>query len=159
MCLWRGEERESSEREVEVEKNGKERGSGWRNHYSRKERGQRHSFFALRFSFSLSLSSAGVFIPLSLLLVAEMGTGASRLVGGGAQGAFLAEKGGAASGDAAASAHDAPDDKARLPTPTKAALSEEDHASAAAAAAVACAFGLENFGNTCYCNSVLQVSL
>ena len=115
--------------------------------------------FSLFVSLSLSLSSAGVFIPLSLLLVAEMGTGASRLVGGGAQGAFLAEKGGAASGDAAASAHDAPDDKARLPTPTKAALSEEDRASAAAAAAVACAFGLENFGNTCYCNSVLQVSL
>ena len=115
--------------------------------------------FSLFVSLSLSLSFAGVFLPLSLLLVAEMGTGASRLVGGGAQGAFLAEKGGAASGDAAASAHDAPDDKARLPTPTKAALSEEDRASAAAAAAVACAFGLENFGNTCYCNSVLQVSL
>ena len=90
-----------------------------------------------------------------------MGTGASRLVGGGSQGASLADKGGgAAGGDAAAAAgaHDAPmadaDDKTRLP---KAALSEEDRASAAAAAAVACAFGLENFGNTCYCNSVLQV--
>ena len=89
----------------------------------------------------------------------KMGTGASR-VGGGYQGASMAEKGGAASGDAAgATAHDdAPNEKARLPTTTsKTALSEEDRASAASAAAVACAFGLENFGNTCYCNSVLQV--
>lgn len=133
------------------------RGGGIIIREKREGKGIRFSLF-VSLSLSLSLLPA-FFIPLSLLLVAKMGTGASRLVGGGAQGAFLAEKGGAASGDAAASAHDAPDDKARLPTPTKAALSEEDRASAAAAAAVACAFGLENFGNTCYCNSVLQVSL
>ena len=121
-----------------------------------REKEQGHCFFRSLFS-----------LCPSLFLVAEMGTGASRLVGGGAQGASLADKGGGASGDAAAAAaaHDAPmaDDKARLPTTTptatstSAALSEEDRASAAAAAAVACAFGLENFGNTCYCNSVLQV--
>ena len=87
-----------------------------------------------------------------------MGTGASRLVGGGAQGASLAENGGGAAGsDAAAQPLPAGADVAAIEEARLPPLSEEDRASAAAAAAVASAFGLENFGNTCYCNSVLQV--
>ena len=137
--------------------NRKKRGVEVEESFTRAAKERRAKAFVFTLCFSLFFAS------VSPLLVAEMGTGASRLVGGGAQGASLADKGGAAGGDAAAAgAHDASmadaDDKTRLPTTTtSAALSEEDRASAAAAAAVACAFGLENFGNTCYCNSVLQV--
>lgn len=88
-----------------------------------------------------------------------MGAGASRLVGGG--GASLADGGaaGASNADAASDGmkiDNANDEAGASPSPAG-PLSEEDRASAAAAAAVASAFGLENFGNTCYCNSVLQV--
>ena len=113
-------------------------------------------FFLLSFFLSVSLSSPSF---------SKMGTGASRLVGGGAQGASMADDNGAAltaagNGEDPNNAQEG--DKARLPatatTPSSPApLSEEDRASAVAAAAVASAFGLENFGNTCYCNSVLQV--